>query len=170
MIKVYLYKNINSKIFIILFNGLILFMLYFLLLSAKQQHLVQQELNLSRATAELAQQALEIKKSSSYQLKINQLEQEWRAVQTNALTLSQVNSVFPAIESTAKQAGVSLTHIAVKELITLTLESDYISLLNFLENLKKYPYFLLNDLQLKRDAGFVVTTLKLHILLAEHHE
>lgn len=170
MLKIYLYKNINNKIVILSLNIMILMVLYFLLLGAKQRQAEQQELSLSRASSAFTQQTLEIKKLSDYALEIKQLEQEWRSIQTHGLALSQVNVVFTHFESIAKQAGASLANIDVNEFITITLESDYISLLNFLEKLKKHPYFLLNDLQLKRDAGLIVTTLQLHILLADNHE
>lgn len=170
MFKIYLYKNIDNKIMILLLNIMILILLYFLLLSAKQQQIEQQELILSRASSAFAQQALEIKKLSDYALEIKQLEQQWQSIQNHGLALSQINLVFTHIESIAKQAGVSLVNINVDEFITITLESNYIALLDFLENLKKHPYFLLNDLQLKRDAGLIVTTLQLHILLADDHE
>ncbi|MFA6036615.1 MAG: hypothetical protein WC748_00675 [Legionellales bacterium] len=170
MLKIYLYRNINNKALILLLNIMILILLYFLLLGAKHRQVEQQELSLSRVFAQLTQQELEIKKLSDYTFEIKQLEQEWEAIQAHGLTLSQINLVFTNIESIAKQAGVSLAHINVDEFITVTLESDYISLLNFLEKLKKHPYFLLNDLQLKRDAGLIMTTLQLHILLADNHE
>jgi hypothetical protein len=67
------------------------------------------------------------------------------------------------------QSGVTLTHISVDEAITITLNSDYISLLNFIELLNTRSYFLLTDLQLKREPGILSTVIYLHILLSTDH-
>jgi hypothetical protein len=55
------------------------------------------------------------------------------------------------------------------QMVKISLQSDYLSLLYFIDSLIKKPYFLLSDLQLKREAGFIMTSFHLHILLAEDH-
>lgn len=147
----------------------ILALLYALLITHQQDHLVQENLNLTRSISELKQKEIEIKKISHYQHQLNGLEKKWLLLQENGLQPSQINTTFSHIESLAKQANVTLANITVDEFITVTLESDYVALLNFIETLTTYPYFLLTDLQVKRDSGVIITTVTLHILLASHH-
>jgi signal transduction histidine kinase len=159
----------NSKHLLMLTPVVILALLYILLITHQQNHLTQEDLNLTRAISELKQKEIEIKKLSHYQHQLDALEKEWLILKENGLQPSQINTTFSHIESLAKQANVTLANIIVDEFITITLESDYVALLNFIEILITYPYFLLTDLQIKRDSGIIVTTVKLHILLANHH-
>lgn len=169
MIKLYLYKMIHRKHPIILMNSLILLTLYFLLVIPQHKQLDDNKLKLLRLSHELKQQAEQIARISQDKQKLEGLNLKWQTLQADGLKQSEINNVFAELETLAKQNNIDIYYEAVNQAINITLESDYISLLNFINNLIAHPYFLLNDLQLKRDSGLIFTTLSLHILLADEH-
>ncbi len=169
MIKLYLYKMIYRKYPIILINGFILLWVCFLLMIPQHKQLDGNELKLLRLAHELKQQSVQIERISQDKQKLEELNLKWQALQADGLKLNEINNIFAELETLAKQNNIELYYEAFNQAINITLKSDYISLLNFIDNLIAHPYFLLDDLQLKRDSGVITTTLSLHILLADEH-
>lgn len=169
MIKIYLYKIIFSKYPVLLVNGFALLLMYCLLIIPQQQHLEETQLNFSRVSSELQQQAAQIQRMSDDKQKLDVLNQEWHTLKESGIQSPEINNIFTDLETLAKQSNVDLYYETVNQIIRITLESDYISLLNFIDNIIQYPHFLLNDLQLKRQSGVIITTIDLHILLADEH-
>lgn len=149
---------------------LFFFLIYLLIIHHESNHLAEQKLTHYRLTSELNKQESDIAKIAHYQHQLQQLSQEWELLRAKGLPLEQVDSVFGTIDAQVKQSNVSLTHIHVEQSITLTLNSEYLALLKFLDLLTSSPYFLLTDLQLKKQAHSLLTILNLHIILNDQHE
>jgi Tfp pilus assembly protein PilO len=154
---------------IILINSFILLLMYFLLVIPQHKQLGHNEVKFMRLSQEIKQQSAQIERSSQDKQKLDELNLKWQSLQINGLNPSEINNVFTELEALAKQSNIDLYYEAVNQTINITLQSDYISLLNFIDTLIQHPYFLLNDLQLKRNSGVIFTTLSLQILLADEH-
>lgn len=168
-IKLYLYQIIDKKYFLPVLNASVFALLYLFLIIPEQHYLNGVNAQHVRVNHEYQQQTLQIQQMAKAQQKLIALEKQWFEIKANGLMIDQIDNVFTELESLAKQAHVNIVYEAQDGLIKVTLKSDYLSLLYFLNSLIRKPYFLLENIQLKRDANWISTTFYLHILLNDDH-